>query len=262
MNKITVFLFLIFSFGVSQAQFMNESPIKATSFPKVAFDNSIITTSDNLVKQENKKNLTNTSKAVSSSSTFAAQEDKAPQHKGFLARGQIGLGVLSYEGLVFPFLLESERDAIPAGHLNVDLGYSFSRNWSAHIGLGSTGGQFRYITTTKDAFYRVTWLGLGGSYYFIPANIYIAPTFLSTNLNYDDEALEVNSNDAGSGFQLAIGKEWKISNQWGIGVAMIYTGFQWSDPKEYIQVVEDNFNADVNEVEASIFTIAFTATFN
>lgn len=199
---------------------------------------------------------------ITSSSIVNAQNDKAPEHKGIFIRGQLGIGTLSYRGIVFPFNVENNEDVIPAGYGNIDLGYSLSRNWALHLNLGQTGGQYKYFATTDDAIYRVTWLGIGASYYFIPSNIYISSSFMGSSLSYSDEALDVESLDAGGGFEFKLGKEWKVGKQFGIGVALIYTGIFWSDPENYREVVFEEFGGEIDDINASLFSVAFTATFN
>jgi hypothetical protein len=103
---------------------------------------------------------------------------------------------------------------------------------------------------------------LGASYYFIPANIYLAPAIMTTTLSYTDEALEVNTSDSGGGFQLAVGKEWRIGEQWGLGVAAIYTQLRWDKPDKYAEAVKNKFGREVSQVNASMFTIALSVTFN
>jgi len=199
---------------------------------------------------------------MTSSSVLLAQDDKAPEHKGLFIRGQVGIGSLSYKGIIFPFNVENNEDVIPAGYANIDLGYSLSRNWALHLNFGQTGGQYSYIVTTDDAFYRVTWLGIGASYYFIPSNIFISTSLMGSSLAYNDEALEIESTDAGSGFEFKVGKEWKVGKQWGIGVAIIYTALSWEDPANYREVVFEEFGGEVDDINAGLFSIAFTATFN
>ncbi len=82
-------------------------------------------------------------------------------------------------------------------------------------------GEEGYITTTSQSDITLTMsdLGLGACYYFMPVNIYVAA---SVTLSRD--RLEIDkkkgSTDPGAGVYVSAGKEWWISDNWGLGVAV------------------------------------------
>ncbi len=82
-------------------------------------------------------------------------------------------------------------------------------------------GEEGYITTTSQSDITLTMsdLGLGACYYFMPVNIYVAA---SVTLSRD--RLEIDkkkgSTDPGAGVYVSTGKEWWISDNWGLGVAV------------------------------------------
>jgi hypothetical protein len=68
--------------------------------------------------------------------------------------------------------------------------------------------------------------GPGLAYYFMPYNTYISGTLLFTRLVWSEDDLgEENSDEdnvqsePGVGLSLAVGKEWWVSSNWGLGVA-------------------------------------------
>jgi hypothetical protein len=62
-------------------------------------------------------------------------------------------------------------------------------------------------------------LGLGACYYFMPVNIY-----LSASVTVSRDRLEIDekkgSTNPGVGAYVSIGKEWWVSDNWGLGVAL------------------------------------------
>src|SRR5207249_3278413 len=65
-------------------------------------------------------------------------------------------------------------------------------------------------------------IGPGVNYYFMPYNFYVSAMVLMTRLTITSGGSS-GSTDAGFGAKLAIGKEWWMSDHWGIGVAGQFT---------------------------------------
>jgi hypothetical protein len=101
-------------------------------------------------------------------------------------------------------------------------------------------------------------LGIGLAYYVMPTNLYLAGSILACGL----EATETNPNggadttiaqtNTGVGFEGLVGKEWWVSDNWGLGVAaeVLYGRMK--------------ANIDVNPPTwtAAAFSLLFSATFN
>ncbi|HKC61835.1 MAG TPA: hypothetical protein VKB92_17230 [Myxococcales bacterium] len=66
----------------------------------------------------------------------------------------------------------------------------------------------------------LTMFGIGPqyTYYFMPANVYLSTTLALTRLHVSDPAGDFNS-DWGLGTRVAVGKEWWVSDHWGLGLA-------------------------------------------
>ena len=66
-----------------------------------------------------------------------------------------------------------------------------------------------------------SFFGLGLTYYFMPVNLYITAALgaggLTTDIDGDDEP--TRATDAGFGFNFDVGKEWWVSDNWGLGLA-------------------------------------------
>lgn len=95
--------------------------------------------------------------------------------------------------------------------------------------------------------------GIGVSYYIMPYNIYLSASILLFYTSFEGNYIEGDT-DYGVGYQLSIGKEWWISKNWGIGVALL--GFYG---KTTATIDTDNTEHDV---KCSFVGIMFSATYN
>jgi hypothetical protein len=64
-------------------------------------------------------------------------------------------------------------------------------------------------------------IGIGaGLAYYLPSNVYFSGTFALTQVNIQDkDGTTVIETEFGPGASLLVGKEWWVSNNWGLGVA-------------------------------------------
>jgi len=72
--------------------------------------------------------------------------------------------------------------------------------------------------TLNNVTYGFTAIGPMFKYYFMPVNLYLAATPAIGRISLSDDTGSSNSK-WGPALRLAIGKEWSIAPQWGIGVA-------------------------------------------
>lgn len=72
--------------------------------------------------------------------------------------------------------------------------------------------------TGTDTSLTLAGFGLNLTYYFMPANVYVSVSPSLTTLSLT-RAGSSGSTDIGFGMKLAVGKEWWVSDHWGIGVA-------------------------------------------
>jgi hypothetical protein len=73
-------------------------------------------------------------------------------------------------------------------------------------------------TASDDVRAGVIGIGPGIAYYF-PSNVYVSATFAVAKLTIQEDGEEVAESDTGFGVSAALGKEWWVSSQWGLGVA-------------------------------------------
>ena len=69
-----------------------------------------------------------------------------------------------------------------------------------------------------DAEVTISNIGIGSTHYFMPINVYVSSSFALAKGTVESEGEELET-DNGIGINLAIGKEWWVSDNWGLGVA-------------------------------------------
>lgn len=112
---------------------------------------------------------------------------------------------------------------------DLKLGGSVAQNLILHATLTSSVLSSPKITSngmSQNSSNKVSlgeaFIGAGLSYYS-PANILISGSLGMANFSLIDEEEDLDiSTDRGFGFQLKVGKEWWVSHNWGLGVALTY----------------------------------------
>lgn len=98
----------------------------------------------------------------------------------------------------------------------------------------------------------LTMNGAGGglTYWIMPANFYLSGSVGIGQLTVDPDGSSSASSDNGFAMELALGKEWFVSDSWGLGLG---GGFSWHSIPD--GVVSENWSG-------KSFSIRFSATFN
>lgn len=75
--------------------------------------------------------------------------------------------------------------------------------------------------TASDTSIRLTGVGLSLTYYVMPWNAYVTvvPSLASAKVSAGDTT---GTSDDGFGIRLAVGKEWWVSDDWGVGLSFQY----------------------------------------
>lgn len=160
-------------------------------------------------------------------------------HSGFYLAGGLGIGPgsASWEPDKGSSL---ETSGALTSEVDLRIGGAVGSNFAIH-------GTFIYTNlsnydyemdgakaSTNDAV-TCMMLGIGGTYYFMPVNIFLSGSIGLTAMDLsgdtDDDGtsdFESDSN-AGLGLQLALGKEWMVTDNIGLGVALsaTYLGATW-----------------------------------
>jgi hypothetical protein len=194
---------------------------------------------------------------ATATTVFAAS---APQtHDGFFLSFAMGLGFQGMDYVTYDYDDDVNGISSLATNIDVKIGFSATQNLAVHLTLAGDTPTESVIETRNgdDVKANMSLLGIGGTYYF-PGNFLASASIGVGQFRVCDDiptfsALVQSSPDdysrSGLAFQIAGGKEWWVSDNWGIGAtASIMYGF------------ETNL-ADATESSLS-FTIRFTATFS
>ena len=147
----------------------------------------------------------------------------AEQHDGFFVRLGGGMGVASAKGNP-----ETGKDVLLRGsglYYGIAVGAVVIENLALHLDLSGTlvGNPDRQIDgethTLADDRFVTSGVGAGATYYFMPSNTYVSGSLVRAAMSLvDDRGTQVGQIDGATGLHLAVGREWWIQADWGIGV--------------------------------------------
>ncbi|MCE9672217.1 hypothetical protein LY474_30870 [Myxococcus stipitatus] len=187
---------------------------------------------------------------------FAREGDPGVHtHDGFYLRGQFGLGYTRAEAADVDLAIKGI-----SGSLDLEVGYAVFTNFIIYgklFGSSVTNPDLEIDGDTiegeagDDVSSNYMGIGAGVTYYFMPANFYITGALVVNELSITEDGDNVAETDAGVGIHLGIGKEWWVSDNWGIGIgAEVALGRIRSDSND-----GDDWNV-------AHFGLLFTATYN
>jgi hypothetical protein len=185
------------------------------------------------------------------STAFAGGSPRA-HDGGFLLRMSLGFG--TERTSIENGGVEAEFSG-PASDFTIVLGGIVKENLALH------GTIFSAVMTdpdlevtnmgsaTVDGSMGLVGYGGGLTYWFMPLNLFVSGSVGLGRLVADNDVLDGNS-DWGFAMEATVGKDWFVSNRWGLGVAGGFTFHNVGDP-------------DIDESwSGSSFTLRFNATFN
>lgn len=148
-----------------------------------------------------------------------AQQAGYHTHDGFFLRMLFGSGFHSLKTHGTALGLSNPVRAASAQAIFLAFGGALSENLILHGNLDLHAG-----VDTSLKFAQTT-VGLGVTYYFTPANIYLSPSigFVSAGIfkkkgtSWTDM---IDHRSQGFGLSLSSGKEWWVSANWGVGLAL------------------------------------------
>jgi len=115
------------------------------------------------------------------------------------------------------------------------------------IASGSNSG-----TASSNVSISESILGVGLTYYFMPINFLVSGSIGLGYYNLTDPDHNLNvTTQTGFAFQLKIGKEWWVSNKWGLGVGITYGKTNLTNSAEGIS----------EDMDSNRFGILFNASF-
>ncbi len=182
----------------------------------------------------------------------------ARTHDGFFMRFLAGGGPGSVT--MDPFLGSELKLSLPAASaFHFQIGGTVGNNLAVFADLGG----FTMIDpdvewagatgSTGDTEVVVSGFGLGATYYWMPANVYISASALTSRSGITFQGSEGSSEFGGTVF-VAVGKEWWIGDKWGLGVALFADFGTMKD--------QDDGAGDPATLTTEAAGLAFSATLN
>ena len=143
-------------------------------------------------------------------------------HDGFFLRLSAGAGAAQTS--------EDSEDASleisgPSGDVNLAIGGIVAPNFAIHgtiFGWSIADPEVEitgYGSGELDGDLSMSAVGVGFTYYFMPANLYISPSVGVGSMTLDIDGLGDMESDSGLALELTMGKEWWVGTSWGLGVA-------------------------------------------
>lgn len=173
--------------------------------------------------------------SLAAASTFAAS---APQtHDGFFLSIAMGLGYQNIDFVTSDYDDYTSNLSGAATDFDVKIGGRIANNLLLHMTLAGMTPTDSYDDDGDEYKTNMSLLGIGATYYFMDNFLATASLGISQFRFGDDIATfdaTVNTSpdrysQSGFGFQLGFGKEWWVSENWGIGAtaALLY-GFAYN----------------------------------
>jgi hypothetical protein len=179
----------------------------------------------------------------------------AHRHVGFFMRPDLGVGfmttaqptgtssgniTLSGAAGVFGFVIGGAvaENAILGAHIYDSVIVNPTVSFSGQLG------------NTSDTSLALYGIGPEFTYYWMPSNIYFSATLALTRMTLTVNGYSGDSS-VGFGTRLAVGKEWWVSDHWGLGLAG-HVSSSWNDSGDYSGTTLSTW----------AFAVAFSATYN
>ena len=176
----------------------------------------------------------------------------AEEHDGFMLRLALGMGF--GQATFGTFDQELDLSGLSAS-FSLDIGGEIAPNFNLHGRLASASLPSpsmsidgRRVSSNTNTNISASVLGIGATYYVMPINLYITGVFGLSHILLSDDFRRRRSN-AGWALNLDVGKEWWVSDDWGLGVA----GRFW-----LTRVAEE---ASDDDLTLAVFAVLFSATY-
>ncbi|MFL5312022.1 MAG: hypothetical protein ACJ79H_16440 [Myxococcales bacterium] len=187
---------------------------------------------------------------------------QAPPRPGYDSTYQRHFGFYIRPDLGFGYLTSNESGVTISGFsglAGVAIGGAIRENsiLAVHIidavAQNPTVSSGSFSATANDT--SITLWGIGPQYthYFMPSNVYLSTTLALTRLHSSGSGGSSGDSDWGVGTRIAAGKEWWVSDHWGLGVVGHLSFSTNQDPVA---------GGGSNTLTTWTFGAAFSATYN
>jgi hypothetical protein len=179
-------------------------------------------------------------------------------HDGFYMRLTAGLGVLTAKDS-----LGGQDRTISGGGMAMTFAFggAMTPNLILYGELLMTVAmdpKVDYAETSQSLGYDLNLFGIGPgvAYYLVPSNVYFSGTLAfsqiteSSGNNGSNSSRSVDVTDMGIGASFMVGKEWWVSQNWGLGAA------------GYLHLASMKLKNDDSRMTATALGVLFSATYN
>lgn len=182
----------------------------------------------------------------------------ATMHDGFFLRMLGGYGAVQFsETPVLSNGTGTIKMSGPAGFFGFHLGYAITENLILLLALNGFAAtelrpELNGQAATSTVAFGISNYGAGLSYYIMPINFY-----LSADVGTAKDQITVSGtkydSEAGLGVNVQIGKEWWVSDNWGLGAAIFV---------HYSSMKDKSTSSIKPDITNTVFGLAFSATYN
>jgi hypothetical protein len=172
------------------------------------------------------------------------------RHLGFALRLDGGIGYTGTSATVFGSDVSIKGGS---GAFGLVIGGAVAENFILGADLWDTvafSPTVNGASTSGNTSLTLAGFGVNLTYYFMPANVYVSLSPSVTTLSLTSGGVS-GSTDTGFGMKLGVGKEWWVSDHWGLGVAGQF----------FFSSNNDNGSGSP-KWSTTAFAVAFSATYN
>jgi len=148
-------------------------------------------------------------------------QDTVHRHLGFFLQMDLGGGYLTTSASQGFTTVRLSGGAV---QFSIAIGGAVSENlilgghvWAHAVSSPSAEVNGQATSTRSDSTLGLSGIGFNLTYYFTPVNLYVQATPSLTRLSASQGGSTANT-EYGPGVRLAVGKEWWVSDHWGLGL--------------------------------------------
>jgi hypothetical protein len=179
------------------------------------------------------------------------------EHDGFFAGVHLGYGGLQSKG-------DQRTISGSSGSVEVALGASITPSLALYVTLfdevasdSSLKNDSGTSPAVKNLNHSLIAYGIGARYYLVPSNFYVGAALGAgqASLEYEDAGTTIKSSSKyGPVLRLSVGKEWWVSADWGLGIALNVLGGTNEST--------DALTGATRRSTSGAFNVSFSATYN
>ncbi len=174
---------------------------------------------------------------VAMAMSFGFAQSEPHTHDGFFLSIAMGFGYQNIDFVTNDYDDNTTNLSGTATDIDVKIGGRIANNLLLHMTLAGTTPTDSYSDDGDEYKTNMSLLGIGATYYFMynflaTATLGISQFRFGDDIPTFDATVKINNDrfsQSGFGFQLGLGKEWWVSDNWGIGAtaALLY-GFAYN----------------------------------